>query len=134
MTAAGLCTKEILVVEDDQDISESFRDLLEAEGYSVTLVSNGQEAIDTLKAHSIHPSVIFLDLMMPIKDGFQFREEQMSDLELQKIPVVIMSADGHVQEKLLRTKATTYLKKPLAIETVLTIAKRFCCLDDPAKI
>ena len=66
----------ILVVDDDPDIRDSLREVLEDEGYDVSCVGNGREALDHLKAASPRPCVILLDLMMPVMDGWQFRKEQ----------------------------------------------------------
>lgn len=117
----------ILLVEDDRDILEAMQDLLETEGHLVQCATNGQEALDLLRK-SIHPKLILLDLMMPIKDGFQFRKEQIQDPNLAHIPVVIMSADGQIEKKLHQIGAHEYLKKPVDIDIVLETVKRYCCL------
>ena len=61
----------ILVVDDDPDIRDSLREVLEDEGYDVASVGNGREALDYLKQASPRPWVILLDLMMPVMDGWQ---------------------------------------------------------------
>jgi len=114
----------ILIIEDDADIREAFNDLLTSDGYEVVTAINGQEGIDCLRKDPGF-SLIFLDLMMPVKDGFQFRKEQMEDHQIAHIPVVIMSADGHVEEKRARTSAEAYLRKPIDISDVLDTAKKY---------
>src|SRR5579862_4602951 len=70
----GTCSG-ILIVDDDPDIRDSLKEVLEDEGYEVNGVANGREALDYLRK-SPRPCVILLDLMMPVMDGWQFRREQ----------------------------------------------------------
>src|SRR5205814_8831977 len=92
MTSQSGCPR-ILVVDDDPDIRDSLREVLEDEGYDVSCVGNGREALDHLKAASPRPCVILLDLMMPVMDGWQFRREQKKlEPELANIPLVVITA------------------------------------------
>ena len=63
---------KVLIVEDDESIREMMRHVLEIEGYSVSIANNGKEALDSLNQDSDLPSIILLDLMMPVLDGWQF--------------------------------------------------------------
>lgn len=116
----------MLIVEDDRAISAALCDLLESEGYSVKCAYNGQEGIEALNELDQSPCVILLDLMMPIKDGFQFRTEQLRIPSHSEVPVVVMSADGNIREKKARIGAAEYIKKPVDIDTYLDVVKRFC--------
>jgi CheY-like chemotaxis protein len=84
--------KRILVVEDDPITSGAVKMVLEWEDYSVDCVANGREALDRLRQSGEKPDLILLDLMMPVLDGQQFREEQKQDPALSGIPVVVVSA------------------------------------------
>lgn len=119
-------TKKILVVEDDRDIRRNMQWLLESEGYFVELAENGQVALDKLQTANDLPGLIILDLMMPVMDGFQFREAQESDSRLAPIPVAIMTADGHVEEKKTRVGARAALRKPPDIDAILKIVEELC--------
>lgn len=117
-------TKSILIVEDDQDIRESLLELLEMEGFDVKGVENGQLAMDYLNASSVLPRLILLDLMMPVKSGFEVAEELKVSPKLKEIAVVIMSADGQLAQKQATIKANAYLKKPVDIDLLMgTISK-----------
>lgn len=118
--------KQILIIEDDRSISDALCELLESEGYSVQCAFNGQEGLDALQGARTLPCVILLDLMMPVKDGFQFRNEQLSNPKISSVPVVVMSADGHIQEKKARIGALEYIRKPVDVETYLKVVSRFC--------
>ena len=91
-----MSTTTILVVDDDEDIRATLSDLLEDEGYVVVQAANGQDALDYLRGHP-PPSLVLLDLMMPIMDGYRFRAEQKNDQALGSIPVVVMTARGVVE-------------------------------------
>ena len=115
----------ILVIEDDFGIQDSIKLILESEGYKVSLANNGKEAMDQLKSTSL-PCLILLDLMMPIMDGWTFRSEQIKDPVLSKIPVIIMSADGQIQQKTDSVNATAFLKKPIHLDILLKTIKTYC--------
>lgn len=121
--------KQILVVEDDQSIRISLQDLLEMEGYRVQMAANGVEALKVLES-SDKPNLILLDLMMPVMDGFQFRERMNSNPDLANIPVIVMSADGNVTVKKARIGASDYLRKPIDIDVLLERIERFATSDD----
>jgi CheY-like chemotaxis protein len=123
-TTAAPC-KFVLVVDDDTAIRESVAEILRDEGYAVQEASNGQEALDRLRAEG-PPCLILLDLMMPIMDGFQFRAAQLADRALAAAPVVVMSADGNVEGKAASLSAAGALKKPLLLGDLLQVVARHC--------
>jgi len=82
--------KTILLVEDDEETSESLRELLEEHGYRVLQGRNGQEAQEKLRG-SVRPDCILLDLWMPGKDGWTFASE-LKDGGLGDVPVVVITA------------------------------------------
>ena len=117
-------TKKILVIEDDDDIRRNLHELLESEGFATISASNGKEALDLLSKESTLPDLILLDLMMPIMDGFQFRENQKIVPRIAQIPVVVMTAASHAEEKKNRLGAVACITKPFDIDLALqTIAK-----------
>ena len=118
--------KTILLVEDDQDIRETLIELLEGEGYNVVYAENGQVGLDKLSKFTSLPNLILLDLMMPIKDGFQFCLEKDSNPKISHLPVVVMSADGHIRENQQRVDAHAYLRKPLDIYEIIDIVQKYC--------
>jgi CheY-like chemotaxis protein len=118
-------SKKIFIIEDDKSIRENLQELLETAGYSVETASNGREALNKLSVSSQLPSLIILDLMMPIMDGYQFRKEQEIDPKLSLIPVVITTAGGNIESKVFRLGAKAYFKKPFDIDDVLNTVKRF---------
>jgi CheY-like chemotaxis protein len=117
-------SKALLIVEDDHDIRDAISEFLSESGFDVKSAENGARALELLRA-GYRPALILLDLMMPVMDGFAFREEQRKDPEIAGIPVVVMSADGNISQKQSRIGAADYLKKPLDIyELVKTLNKQ----------
>jgi CheY-like chemotaxis protein len=115
--------KRILIIEDASDIRYLLKGLFEGEGFSVDQAGNGQEALDLLQNMSALPQLILLDLGMPVMDGYEFRAKQEMDPRLSAIPVVVMTADGDVNAKKNRLRAKEFLKKPVDIHRLLTIAR-----------
>jgi CheY-like chemotaxis protein len=126
-TPATSFKKKILVIEDDRYIRETVTELLESEGYDVSVAINGHDALEQLRRSSKLdrlPSLIVLDLMMPVKDGFAFREEQVKDPILSQIPVIVMSADEPAIEKMKRVADIEYLKKPIELDELLGVVRK----------
>lgn len=113
----------ILVVEDDEAIRETMTEILELEGYQVESRENGQVALEYLSQAKTLPNVILLDLMMPVMDGFEFCENK-SHTPFSHIPVVVMSADGHVKQKQNQTQAIAYFKKPIDLDVMMDTLKK----------
>jgi len=117
-------SKRIFVVEDDLHIRESLTEVLEIEGFSVFSAVNGQDALDILRSGE-KADLILLDLMMPIKDGFQFKAEQEVDPLISHIPVIIMSANGNMSAKKELGVVKEFLKKPIDLDALLTTINRY---------
>jgi len=111
----------ILVVEDDSDIRESVVEVLEDEGYRVLAAADGRQALLVLEGLPAPPALILLDLMMPIMNGFQFREEQLKIPALAGVPVVVVTADVNAKNKADQLRAAAFVQKPLKIQTLLDI-------------
>jgi two-component system, OmpR family, response regulator CpxR len=111
----------VLVVEDDDDVRDGLRDILEEEGYRVWTAANGQEALDRLSALS--PQLILLDLMMPVMNGVEFLSILRQHKTLSATPVVVVSA----WSKEARSIAVQgFLAKPVALDALLSVVQRFC--------
>jgi CheY-like chemotaxis protein len=115
---------KILVVEDDPDLGELLAQMLLSAGYSVELAGNGQEALDRLRAAAELPNLVLLDLMMPLKDGPAFREEQVRDPLLADLRIVIMSADAHIEDKRRRMQVHATIRKPFDMDDMLRTVKQ----------
>jgi CheY-like chemotaxis protein len=115
--------KTVLIIEDDEAIRETLAELLQMEQFEIMLATNGEDGLNMLRQEK-KPDVILLDLMMPIKDGFQFRAEQMNDPGIASIPVIVMSADAQIQQKADRIGGVEFLRKPPDLEEVIETVQR----------
>jgi CheY-like chemotaxis protein len=106
----------VFVVEDDADTRDMLARFLQLEGYHVETAANGRQALDRL-AGGVNASVIVLDLMMPVMDGWQFRREQVRNSALAGIPVIVVSAAG--RDRFDALDANAYLTKPVDLELLL---------------
>ena len=102
---------QVLIVEDDPAMREMLRRMLERENWDVTEAENGLAALE--KIAQAQPSLIILDLMMPIMDGFQMVAELQKHDDWRKIPVVVVSAKELTPEdrKRLQGHVETILQK-----------------------
>ncbi len=123
MTSAA----RILVVDDDPCIRTALAEVLEDEGYQVACASNGAEALDQLQHDDDAPSLIVLDLMMPVMDGWAFRCAQRSDPRLSGIPVLVLSAVNRPEALYGEPLGEDgFLAKPFELQRLLDVGHRLC--------
>jgi CheY-like chemotaxis protein len=115
----------ILVVEDDADLCETLALLLEDLGYAVARAVNGQEALSQLRSAPL-PGLILLDLVMPIMNGWVFRDEQRQDPALAAVPLVVMSVVGDIQRQAVALGAVACLGKPVDLNDLVALAAYYC--------
>jgi len=128
----------VFIVEDDPSTRDATRRLLERLGLTVAEASNGLEALRWLDGHPA-PSLILLDLMMPIMDGFEFLEELQRRPGLRNVPVVVLTAkELSVEEIAALTGRTQRIMTKQATSNVeLVAAIRKCVqrhLDEEAAL
>ena len=126
MTKNNLC-KSILIAEDNDDIRETLQEVLTCEGYEVHLAKNGKEALAKLKTLPA-PTLVLLDLMMPVMNGWEFLDAQSADAVLAPHQIVTLSAVASTQslEDATPLKTAGSLLKPIAIEPLLSKVREFC--------
>lgn len=103
----------ILFVEDNEDLRENAALVLDVEGYTVTLASNGREALDVLEAGLI-PDLIVSDIMMPHMDGYEFFDAVRQMPHLRGVPFIFLTARGSRNDISVGKQlgADDYLVKP----------------------
>jgi CheY-like chemotaxis protein len=110
----------ILIVEDDPDILSSLAEAIREEGFDVETAANGYQALTRLETSL--PDLIFLDLMMPLMDGWKFLEVARGRFPDWHAPVVILSAVHNLTEEARRLGVTAFLSKPFDLEDVQRMA------------
>lgn len=110
---------KILIAEDEQDILELIIFTLQFGGHEVIPTTNGEKALEMARKES--PDLALLDVRMPLMSGYEVCSQIKSDLEIQHIPVVFLSAKG--QEAEIKTGyemgAVDYILKPFAPDQLL---------------
>ena len=115
----------ILVVDDDHDLRESLREILEEEGFETIGASDGREAMDLLqKGGQPAPRVILLDIMMPVMTGHEVIDKLRRDRSFASTPVVFMTA---FRTLVKADEKVRVLYKPFSIEVVLSAIRNARC-------
>ena len=117
--------KTIVVADDDPDILSIVSMSLEAQGYDVHKATNGQEAVELVKAHS--PDLIILDMMMPIMSGYEAIAELKADEATKAIPIIGLSAKAMAtdMERATDVGVDAYITKPFRIAQVLSVIEGY---------
>lgn len=110
----------VLLIDDDFDITEAIKSILTEEGYQTYSVSNGKEGFDFLNQATQLPSLILLDIMMPVMNGYEFRKEQLESKRFKNIPTIVFSAAGKFEDE-NSLQFTEAIKKPLDLEKLLKL-------------
>jgi DNA-binding response OmpR family regulator len=116
--------RPIVVVDDDDDLRETLGELLTEEGYAARCFENGRAALDWLRAarDGETPRLVLLDLMMPEMNGWQFREAQLRDAALARIPVLVMTASRSLADHPI--DASEILYKPVGLDQLIAAIER----------
>lgn len=118
----------ILIAEDDTDMQKILKLYLQKDGYVVSVVSNGKEAIAFLSEHVV--DLVLLDWMMPIQDGIQ----TCRDIRQLHIPtkILMLTAKGENEDEVqgLICGADDYLRKPFDIQILLLRIRKLCQTED----
>lgn len=112
--------KHILIVEDNELNRAILHDILEDE-YDVLEAENGQVALDILKEYKENISLILLDVMMPVMDGYTFLDRLKEEGELSLIPVIVMTQGDSEEDEIsaLSHGATDFVPKPYRPRVIL---------------
>ena len=109
--------RPVLVVDDDADMRHMTETVLAHAGIRTVSAVNGLEALET--ARTVRPSVILLDLMMPVMDGYEFRARQLEDPLIKRIPVICVTAVQSLEYDARQLKVDACVHKPIDWEELL---------------
>jgi CheY-like chemotaxis protein len=115
----------ILVVDDNAEIREAMAIDLQTVGFDVRLAVNGADGLRAAREWP-RPNLILLDLMMPVMDGWTFREQQLADRELRRIPVILFSARGDAARHGRVLHAAASLEKPVDLDRLHQVIEQVC--------
>lgn len=116
-------SSDILIVDDEVGIRDLLSEILQDEGYTVTLAENAEEARQL--RYQTRPAMVLLDIWMPDCDGITLLKEWAKNGQL-NMPVVMMSGHASIDTAVEATKigALDFLEKPIALQTF--VCSRTC--------
>jgi DNA-binding response OmpR family regulator len=122
--------RRILCIEDEAEMIELTRLVLEREGFEVVGAVGGAKGLASLKEEK--PDLVLLDLMMPDMDGWEVYRQMKADKELADIPVIVVTARAQSIDKVLGlqvAKVSDYVTKPFGPKELIESIRRV--LDGP---
>lgn len=110
----AMSKKRVLITDDDPNLIKSLAFVLNKEGYETDSAENGEEAI--AKVRQSKPSLMFLDIMMPKKNGYEVCQELKSSPDFSDIYIIMLTAKGQEEDrvKALESKADEFITKPFS--------------------
>jgi len=117
MTASN--KKKILIVDDEPDIVETLKFLIESEGFESIIALDGEEALK--KAKEENPDIMILDVMLPKINGYKVCRLLKFDSKYKHIPILMVTARSQEEDKVIgeETGADEYITKPFDINELL---------------
>ncbi len=119
--ASSNSNKSVLVVEDDFSIRQALKELLEMDNYHVVTAIDGKDGLEKLKKMPC-PSLVLLDMMMPIMNGRSFLDAVLADKRLRTIPVLVVSA---IANELNSAGAAAFVRKPPNVDELLQLVAKY---------
>ena len=110
-------SRKILVVEDEAPVAEMIKFGLERAGYKVVLAGNGEEGLFLISQH--HPDLIISDILMPVMYGFTFYKELKKNPATARIPVLILTARGKMEDSFKVIGVDDFIIKPFDVDVLL---------------
>ena len=111
--------KKVLIVDDEQDIVESLKFVLEASGFECYCAYNGEDGLNLAK--EISPDLIILDVMMPKINGYKICRLLKYDVKYKNIPILMVTARSQDEDKLIgeETGVDEYITKPFDLDEIV---------------
>ncbi len=117
---------KILLAEDNKLLSSALKKNLQNGGFSVVVSFDGQDTLDKMKTEK--PDLLLLDILLPIKDGFEVLKEKKEDKEISSIPVIVLTnlEEENNMERAKELGAQEYLvKSNFTMDEVMPILKKY---------
>lgn len=118
----GVEPRPILVVDDDEVIADAIESFLSEEGYAVVVAHNGREAME--RVAECRPALIFLDMKMPVMDGWAFAAAYRQ-VPAPHAPIIVMTAAQDSGHRAADIAAQDYIAKPFNVYHLLDLVRRY---------
>jgi DNA-binding response OmpR family regulator len=118
--------KKILVVDDDPDILDALRFMLEDSGYEVKTTEKGEYAENLHDTNGGLPDVIILDVLLSGKDGRLICQKLKSQEETKRIPIIMISAHPNAKQSVSAVGADDFMAKPFDMDELLAKIAKHC--------
>jgi CheY-like chemotaxis protein len=115
---------KILIIDDDVDLVAVMKGVLAREEYDIISASNGKEGLAQVKKEK--PDLIFLDINMPVMDGFLFADEFNRDITHSRIPVIALTS--FVESPLdqpVPFEVTEWVRKPIKLKDLIALVDKY---------
>ena len=111
--------KKILIVDDEQDIVETLKFMLEAQGYECFCAYDGERGLNMAK--ELIPDLMILDVMMPKINGYKISRLLKYDNKYKDIPIIMITARSQEEDKVIgqETGVNEYITKPFELDEVI---------------
>ena len=111
--------RHLVLVVEDQEINRDVLGLILEDDYDVLYAENGKEGLDLMRKNQSRLSMILLDLMMPVMDGFEVLAAMRDDPELYRVPVIVLTAEKDAELRALQMGAADFITKPFDMHEVI---------------
>ena len=118
--------KKILVVDDDPDILDALRFLLEDAGYEVKTTEKGEYAENLRDTNGGLPDVIILDVLLSGKDGRLICQKLKNQEDTKRIPIIMISAHPNAKQSVSAVGADDFIAKPFDMDELLAKIAKYC--------
>ena len=119
MALKKLGHRRLVLVVEDQDINRDVLGMILEDEYDIIYATNGKEALESMQEYIDRLSIVLLDLMMPVMDGFEVLEAVREDPGMQRIPIIVLTADKSAELRALKLGAADFITKPYDMHEVI---------------
>lgn len=127
--------KRKVLIAEDEVINQQILSMILERDYDILLAGDGQNALDVLKNQHKEISLVLLDLMMPVMDGFEVLRRIEDDPALKRIPVIVLTSDKSAEIESLKLGAQDFIVKPYDMpEVILARIKRSIMLAEETNL
>ena len=119
MALKKLGHRRLVLVVEDQDINRDVLGMILEDEYDIIYATNGKEALESMEEYIDRLSIVLLDLMMPVMDGFEVLEAVREDPGMQRIPIIVLTADKSAELRALKLGAADFITKPYDMHEVI---------------